>query len=175
MEAESQKKVLAPSLDSLTLGPEHVVLFSPHQEAAPSSYLPCLQCPGMSSAGNGPGSPHAEQGTEGEGICLLRPSTVPAEATLVLMCICQSQLFSGSRIAADGSRGLGTSIQHFGLYHWEKNLGFMTTGSQSHSGNHQRQVQIPSLLSIPTSEVPWHCGKSQAGVELLLSHSEGQS
>lgn len=110
MEAESQKKELALSLDSLTLGPEHVLLFSPHQETVPSSYLPSLQCPGMPSAGNGPGGPYAEQGTEGERICLLHPSTVTAESTLSLVCICQSQLFSGSRAAADGSRGLGTPV-----------------------------------------------------------------
>lgn len=66
MEAESQKKELAPSLGSLTLGPEPVFLFSPHQEAAPHSHLPCLQCPGMPSAGNGPRRPRAVQRTEGK-------------------------------------------------------------------------------------------------------------
>lgn len=108
--AGSQKKELARSLGSLTLGPEHVLLFSPHQEAAPRSLLPRLQCPGMPSAGNGPRRPPALQGTEGEALCLLHPFAVPAESTLVLRCICQAQFFSGSREAVDNSRGLGTPI-----------------------------------------------------------------
>lgn len=112
MEAENQKKELAPSLGSLTLGPEPVFLFSPHQEAAPYP-LHCLQCPGTPSPGNGPRRPRAVQGTDGDGICLLHPSTVPADSTLVLMCTCQSQLLSGSRTAVDGSRGLGIPIQPF--------------------------------------------------------------
>lgn len=174
MEAESQKKELAPSLDSLTLGPEHVLLFSPHQEAVPSSYLPCLQCPGMPSAGNGPGSPHAVQGTEGDCICLLNPSTVPAESTLSLMCICQSQLFSGSRAAADGSRGLGTPASPLVFTIGKRTLVSLPLGPRI-TVVFQGQVQIPRLLSVPTSEVPWHCGKSWAGMELLSSHSEGQS
>lgn len=72
----SEKKELAPSLDCLTLGPEPVLLLSARQEAAPCSHLPCLQCPGMRSAGNDPGRYHAVQGTE------VHPSTVPAESTL---------------------------------------------------------------------------------------------
>ena len=88
---KTKRKNWPPSLGSLTLGPEPVFLFSPHQEAAPYP-LHCLQCPGTPSPGNGPRRPRAVQGTDGDGICLLHPSTVPADSTLVLMCTCQSQL-----------------------------------------------------------------------------------
>lgn len=87
-----KRKKLALSLDDLTLDPEPVLL-SPHQEAVPGSHISCLQCPGMRGAGSGPKRPHAAQRT-GEGICLLHPSTIIAEATRWLSCALATLGFS---------------------------------------------------------------------------------
>lgn len=138
----------------MALGPKPVLLFSPHQEVSPRFHLPCRQCPDMPSSGSCPRRPHAVQGTEGESVCLLHPSTVPAESTLILPI--SAFLRRSQQWVVAGAWGPPSSPLVFTI--GKRTLVLCPLGPRiTVVFRGQVQNASSSLLSAPTCEAPWHC------------------